>query len=201
MQTQELDRIRYITQTYEALKGLRLVPIGLFIIITSFRQLGWTGLGEQGDCTYTLPLFAVALALYIIVDQYYQRSFGTVRVSKNTPLLPILALLGIFFTAVALEIGLKTSVSLVGLAIGALLIYSGVITRRFYYMIAGAAMLAVSLVPFFLPTAVSGKPFSTFGFWWNMLIGATWIVLGLLDHWKLVQAMKPVQGEVDDRPE
>jgi hypothetical protein len=201
MQTSDLERIRYITQTYEALKGLKLVPFGLFIVISSFRQMGWTGLGNEGDCTYTLPLFVVILALYIVADQYYTRTFGRVRVFKNTPLLPVLILLGILFASIVLELALKTSVSLIGLTIAALLIYSGVKTRRFYYTVAGAAMLAISLVPLFLPPVVSGKPFSTFGFWWTMLIGVSWIVLGLLDHWKLVHAMKPVQGEVDDRPE
>jgi len=195
MQTQELDRIRYITQSYEALKGLKMVPFGLFMIILAFRDLGWTGLGKTGDCTFTLPLFAAMLVLYIIAGQYYTRSFGIVRtLPKNAPLVYGLILMSIFFGAVALEVAVKPPISLVGLTIGALLVYAGARTRRVYSLAAGGFMLLVSLIPLLFPGTVSGAEFGTFGFWWNLLLGLTWTILGLAEHWKLVKAMKPTRG-------
>ncbi len=200
MQTNDLERIRYITQSYEALKGLKMVPFGLFMILMAIRELGWTGLGKQGDCTYTLPLFVLLLGLYIAADQYYTRTFGIVRVLPRTSsLVSGLILLSIFFGAVAIEVAVKPPISLMGLTIGALLVYAGARSRRAYYMSAGAAMGIISLIPLLFPATVSGNMFATFGFWWNLVMGLAWTVLGLADHWKLVKAMQPVRGGEDAR--
>jgi hypothetical protein len=195
MQTQELDRIRYITQTYEALKGLKMVPFGLFMMVIAFRDLGWTWLGETGDCTYTAPLLVMLVGLYFAIDKYYSRTFGVVRVQpKSSPLVYGLILMSIFFGAVAVEVAVKPPISLIGLTISALLIYVGSRTRRGYYIAAGVVMAGISLVPL-LPG--SNRSFGTFGFWWNMLFGVTWTVLGVVDHWMLVRAMKPTVGGED----
>ncbi len=199
MQAQELDRIRYITRTYEALKGLKMVPFGLFMIVIAFRDLGWTWLGKAGDCTYTLPLFVALVGLYFAIDTYYSRTFGVVHIlQKNPPLIYGLILISIFFGAVALEIVVKPPISLMGLAISGLLIYAGSRTHREYYIVAGAVMAGISLVPLLLPG--SSRLFNTFGFWWNVSFGLVWTALGLVDHWKLVKAMKPVQGGADGGP-
>ena len=122
MQTHDLERIRYITQSYEALKGLKMVTFGLFMIVMAAGQLGWTGLGEQGDCTFTLPLFAFLLVLYIAADQYYTRTFGIVHALPHAPSL----VFGLIIALTGYQIGKNTgrSASEVGRASRSAVVYA-----------------------------------------------------------------------------
>lgn len=199
---QDLDRIRYITHYYDALKGLKAVPFGLFMLVMAARGLGWTGLGKEGDCTYTLPLLLFVIALYFAADRYYTRRFGYVRVSNpQVNMLASLGLVALFFGIIALEVVVKPPISLIGLFIGAALVYSGLRTRRVYYSAAGVVMCLVSLVPLLLPAFHSAGPFATFGFFWNFALGVTWVALGLADHFRLVRSFKTIEGEPDARPD
>ncbi len=199
---QDLERIRYLTRYYDALKGLKAVPFGLFMLVMAARGLGWTGLGKEGDCTYTLPLLILVIALYFAADRYYTRSFGFVRASApQVNMLASLGMVALFFGIIALEVAVKPPISLIGLFIGVWLVYSGLRTWRAYYSVAGVVISLVSLVPLAVPVFRAGNAFATFGFFWNFALGMTWVALGLADHFRLVRSFKMVQGETDARPD
>lgn len=199
---QDLDRIRFVTRYYSALQGLKLVPFGLFLIVMSFRSLGWTGLGKSGDCTYTLPLLVLMFILYFVIGRYYTRRFGEVQpVREDAAWWKGMLPLGILVVAIALETIFLPRFSLAGLALAAMLIYSGIVTRRPHYWVAGAAMIVVSLLPLAVGADPTSQIYGTMGFVWSLTFGIVWTAIGLIDHFVLVRAFKPAAEASDARPE
>jgi hypothetical protein len=191
---QNLERVRYFTSHYEAFKGLKMVPFGIFMILLSTRGLGWTWLGKEGDCTYTLPLLFVMIGLYFAASRYYDHHFGVVQSRRvEYSWLYGILLLSVFFGAVVLEVAITPPFSLIGLTIGGLLIWVGISTKRQWYLGAGIVMILFSLLSGFLGSNAPGNSFSTFGFWWNFTLGLVWVVLGLMDHWRLVKEFNTIQ--------
>ena len=191
----EFERAKYLTSYYDALKGLKLVPVGLFLLVLSTRDLGWNLIGREGDCTYSLPLLLVVIALYIAADRYYVRRFGTVQPRQPVSTLVWSAVaLAVFFGVVVLEAAVKLPFSLIGVVIGAALLFSGWRTRRLHYTIGGAVMVVLGLLPL-IPGLADPAVFMPFGFWFNFTLGLLWTVLGILDHFMLIRGMKPVQED------
>lgn len=189
----ELERAKYFTGYYDALKGLKMVPIGLFLLALSTRDLGWNLIGREGDCTYSLPLLLLVIALYFAADRYYAHRFGSVQPRQPNSIL-IWSILGmsVFFGVVVLEAAVKLPFSLIGVVIGAALLFSGWKTHRAHYIIGGAVMLVLGLLPL-MPGLADPEAFMPFGFWFNFALGLLWTLLGLLDHFMLVRGMKSVQ--------
>jgi hypothetical protein len=98
----------------------------------------------------------------------------------------------VFFGIVILEVAVKPPFSLIGLMISLLMIYSGIRTRRWYYWLVGLVLGVLNLLP--LMAGYTWKTFGTFGFWWNTSLGLAFCILGLLDHFRLVSALKPLPG-------
>jgi hypothetical protein len=194
------ERVRYVTRNFNGLQGLKLLPFGLFMILIATRDLGWTWLGTAGDCSYTLPLFLLMGILYMGIGRYYSRRFGTVRQKDmESQWLLGIALVAVFFGMVVLEVAVKPPFSLIGLLISLLLVYSGIRTRRWYYWLVGLVLALLNLLPLLAGTtwktfAISTEAAGTFGFWWNTSLGMAFCLLGLMDHYRLVSALKPLPG-------
>lgn len=198
----DLKQVRYVTRFYSVLKGLKLVPFGIYIFVLSFRHIGWTGLGEEGDCTYTLPLLILMIILYFVIDRYYAKRFGEVKPVKGEDgwwkgILP----LAILMAAIVLENIILTPFSLTGVTIAAFLIYSGILTRRWHYLAGGVAMIIVSLLPLAVGSEPTNRIYGTMGFVWGLTFGSVWMIIGLIDHFILVRAFKPVEEGTYARPE
>ena len=186
----EMERAQYITRNFQALQGLKLLPFGLFMLLMSTRDLGWPWLGEAGDCTYTLPMFLVCIILYMVIDRYYKRRFGSVQQKDaSTQWLLGIAMMGAFFGLLIFEVAVKPPFSLIFLLISALLIYAGIRTQRWYYWAIGVVLIALNLLPVILSLTREDLISGMFGFWWNFALGLGWCVIGLLDHIRLVRGM------------
>lgn len=172
-----------------------MLPFGLYMILLSTRGLGWGWLGAEGDCTYTLPLLLLAIGLYVAISRYYDHRFGVVQPERaQFRWLPGIVFLTIFFGAVLLEAAVKPPFSLIGVLVGALLIWSGVSTNRRSHLWVGAGIILLSLLAVIFP-AGEGNPLATFGFWWNAVIGLAWVVLGIVDHFTLIRHLNALHGE------
>src|SRR5688572_7265615 len=83
----DLQRLRYVTERYEHLQGLRLVPMGIpFLFSALWRdgELTWVpGIDGSGARMWFLALVALAVGLSFIAKTYYQRRFGIVRPAIN----------------------------------------------------------------------------------------------------------------------
>jgi hypothetical protein len=76
METQDLDTIRFVTQRFNEIQGLRtLVPLGLIIL----SGVGTTHFTSWPVALLRAALFLGALSLTLGADRYYRRSFGEVE--------------------------------------------------------------------------------------------------------------------------
>ena len=73
----DLNQVRWITITYANYQGLKAVPLGLLLTLVSL----WAnaGTGPRRDFLFPGACIVVALLLYWLVSQFYERHYGTVR--------------------------------------------------------------------------------------------------------------------------
>jgi len=77
--TAQQDRIRYITEHYEQLQGLRLMPLSVpFVVAAWWNLLPSTKPTVLSARTVELMLMAIAVAASFPIRSYYRRRFGRV---------------------------------------------------------------------------------------------------------------------------
>jgi len=178
-----------------------MIPFGVFILAIAPRDLGSNWLGGPGDCTFTLPMLLAAGGLWFLIGRYYKNTFGKVT-PQTSPGRQVLESTGLGVGLVAVIVienlwyrawpGLP--VSPIGLALAGLYLFLGVRDRRWYYTVFGGAMGIISLLPLFLGTTVGDPIFGTFGLVFSLVYGVGLVLTGLLDHFRLVRMLRPLDG-------
>ena len=189
------DRLRFLTENYTQLQGLRLIPIGLMFV----------GLGlfwNPGVSKLTLSVIvAVALAGVVLIGRYYSRRFGRVRRRWSSHLrdgVVVGLFLAAFFGGVWLDRHLVVPVSVSSLAVAGLFYYihgcSG--GHRRHYAVLAWCFVVLGLVPL-SGLIESSRIFAggSLGFW---IMGAAYLLIGTLDHLLLVRSLGPAQAGEDD---
>lgn len=189
----ELQRLRYVTQRYAHLQGLRLVPLGIpFLASAAWRdgQLTWLpGTDGNGPSYWFVALFAVALTISVAIGGYYRRRFGTVQPARSLrgPL-RLAAFLAALALAFWLQDTLPAVISLPALVIGTAIAYVGVVghSLRTHYL----ALAVLCLV--FATLGTFGVPLHARDVLLDDLIGIGLIVVGIGDHLLLRRTLEPV---------
>lgn len=190
----ELERAKYFTMYYDALKGLRLVPSGLFMILIAMRDsFDWTLLGTTGDLTYTLPLLLLMFVLYFAANYYYIRRYGSVQPrNQETQWVIGCGMLLLFIVVIMLDMRAGLPLSLISAFIGAGLLFSGWKSHRAHYLIGGAVMAVLTLLPI-IPGMDDPTRFMPFSPLFSFTLGLVFVVLGVVDHFILVRELRPVR--------
>lgn len=186
--TYDLQQIRYVTQNYSNLQGLRLIPLGLWLLIVGLVTI-----------EFAIPLLLAAVVLTWLIGIYYKRQFGQVH-SMTSPTWKSY-LLGLLVLAVLIAVAvmdwyLELPVSLLGLtmAIGLFLVWIQPAYRpRLHYLVVAILVAAMSLLP---PLGIfAGGP--AFHPVWAGSLGILLVILvgGLFDHLLLVRAFKALPEE------
>jgi hypothetical protein len=201
MERHDLERIRFVTRHYGELKGLASkVPHGLFLI-GAFGSLHG---GLFAGAFVGLAFLLGTLFFWSYAEAYYSRRFGYVEhVRARSPVSsyvldgPPLRSIAIVSAAAMLGMVLMAfaavfSHSIVCVAWGCILLGSW-LRRRCpallgYYPIFGALLLGLAARSFSFP--LDSHPY--FVIRNEVASGAVLVVVGLLDHWQLVRALKPV---------
>jgi hypothetical protein len=71
----ELTKIRFLAANYSKLQGLRIIPVGLFVLFTAI----WDNAGLQGDLSGLFYSLIGFVLLTWLADRYYVTAFGQVR--------------------------------------------------------------------------------------------------------------------------
>jgi hypothetical protein len=194
-----LELIRYVTQNYASLQGLRVVPLGVWFLMFATGALGAPGaLNALG-----IFLGVSAVVLWWWIGRYYQGAFGAVKVSKSSPLwLPgMIVFWALFLLASWLDYTWRLPFSITWLLIGSVLIGCWSLPtyrRRVHYLVMGLLALGLSfaftfVVGFSLDNDVHRQFLGNF---FNVFLGLMCIVGGSIDHLILMRAFKPLPGEV-----
>jgi hypothetical protein len=187
-----LQRLRYVTERYEQLQGLRLLPMGIpFLLSAAWRdgQLAWApGTHGIGPRIWFVSLFAAAIGLSLMARSYYRRRFGNVQ-SAATIRTPLAAFVftAVFVLAVSVQAD-SSSVSIplviVSLGLGYVGLVGGV-ARTHYLAIAALVALFATLGPLDVPLHAREVL-------WDQLVGISFIVIGVGDHLLLRDTLVPV---------
>jgi hypothetical protein len=191
---QEIKRMETITQSFNLLQGLRVVPFGLFIVVEAAATswLPWYAVWRPLSSGAALLL---AAALSLLAHLYYRRNFGEVRpLRPQSPALQVgLILFGLVLmvTAGSLDRHYNMPVSLFGLAItvflaGALFGQYG--RLRLHHLILVLLMAGMSLLPLtgLVASAELFGPDSVYG---SLVLGLGILLIGLWDHLSLTRAL------------
>lgn len=181
-------RVRYITRNFDALQGLKMVPFGLY-----FLAMGAGWLGKQGDLSLSLPAFVLTLLVYWLTGRYYTRNFGRVNSERsnlvNNFLLPLAVIL-ILWVAAAIDYSMRLPVSVFGLTLAIILFFWWWLQEqrtRIHYAIMASLIVLISLAPL----AGIGEGWLIIqppGTVFHLLVGAIFVLGGILDHLILVKS-------------
>jgi hypothetical protein len=187
-----LQRLRYVTERYEQLQGLRLVPLGIpFLFSAAWRggQLAWApGTSGVGAHIWFVSLITAAIGLSLMARSYYRRRFGNVQ-SAATIKTPLAAF--VFAAMFVLAVSVPTDSS--SIAVPAVILSFGLgyvglvggVARPHYLAIAGFVALFATLGPL-------GVPLHTRDVLCDQLLGIGFIVVGVGDHLLLRDTLVPV---------
>jgi hypothetical protein len=191
---EELKRVKYVTRYYGMLQGLKAVPFGMVIISLALRD---AGLDE-----FATPLLFVAVVLFFVTDRFYDRRFGRVQQSDRTRQVRdlVLFLVGAFLV-IALENMMLLPFSLIGTAVAMLFFVLGIRMKTYYYLPLGLALLAASFLPWYLRVPLTDPAYGSLGLVLLLTLGGVMILAGLLDHWRLMKVMRPVEGGLNGAAE
>lgn len=199
-----MENIRSLTREYGTLQGLRTIPFGLFILALAPRKLGINWLGGDGDCTFTLPLFILGIALWLAIGRYYERAYGKVKIETSSAhqgfeTVGILVLLvgSIIAENLVYRIWPGLSVSPIGATLAIIFLILGINYRRYYYTIFGALMAIISCLPLVLHTSVADQIYGTFGFVFSLVFGVGILLTGILDHLRLERSLRTLTEILD----
>lgn len=192
-----LSRIRRSAAEYSGRQGLFLVVLGLLA--------GYLAFVLPESRTLSAGVLVGFVALFAIVGAYYRRKFGSVTTKSRgvrawSWLVPI-AFVGAAIIAIAAANAAGLANHLVGGLLFAILLVLMAGRRwreHIHYVIAGAALAVITVLPLGFLTVSGDHPFSHGDPVWLLIaFGVLVAVVGLIDHRALVRALPTPAGEAD----
>lgn len=196
---EKLRQMRFVTENFELLQGLRMVPFGLWFLIMAIGDLAQIPVLRQGRLDYPLLLFIAVGGLYWWIGNYYTRNYGRVvhlPKSGRAKLLtgwPIL----LFVVGIALDVWLQLPVSFLAMVLCLYFFVPFIMALplvRVHYALIGLVMLLLSLMPLFVAGPLRMEFFAPAGIYFLLGMGLALIVAGVIDHLWLRSVMQPEQG-------
>lgn len=189
------DELRFLTEHFNHLQGLRMIPFGLLFLSVPFLRT------QDFDARWVAGMLGVAMLLYAAIGVYYNRTFGRVRRRAKSQIRDVAVIAAFVLTtlgAIAFEKVFDPPLSLVGLLIAGLLlyVYRTSAGRRHYYAAVAGVFVFLSCLPL-IGLATSSDVFGKDGGMGDFAVGIMYLVLGILDHKLLLRHLRPVPVEAD----
>jgi hypothetical protein len=190
----EVERIRRITSNYFFWQGLRWVPIGLVVMALGLRRTNWSPIADAWEDTLILCLIVLVMALSPLIGVYCRRSFGDVRddpdAHQRREMMKWLLVYPLMILSLVIDMKFKPAFFVTGpvWCSGILAYWLSTGRGRPHYLIASMSMLGLSVLQWFGFVEPGKQMFSVFG----LVLGAIYIIGGLLDHRELCRILRPV---------
>jgi hypothetical protein len=190
----EVERIRRVTSNYFFWQGLRWVPIGLVVMALGLRRTNWSPIADAWEDTLILCLIVLGMALSPLIGVYYRRSFGDVRddpdAHQRREMMKWLLVYPLMILSLVIDMKFKPAFFVTGpvWCSGILAYWLSTGRGRPHYLIASMSMLGLSVLQWFGFVEPGKQMFSVFG----LVLGAIYIIGGLLDHRELCRILRPV---------
>lgn len=187
-----LQRIRYVTSHYQEIQGLRIVPLGAWLILLAIAEANRSVLPPAPQVAMVIMVFYLlagffVLLFYRIIGAFYERRFGSVNPllqSKSRAFSGCLRGGGFLFV---LYVGLTASNPQLPYVVTLLLMLFliSVAWRSGWYRKDYVVLVAFLVSIYSIPGSVTTM----------LLNGCTVILGGLLDHFLLVRTLKHTPEE------
>ena len=197
---EDLKRVERVTANYFFWQGLRWVPVGFVILIASLKSARWWPFpGIWREITFFAAV-AATIPVSFLIGRYYERVFGRVKgyagLHRRRELLKWYVVYPAMFGSLVIDISLQPSFFISGpvWAAGITAYWWSTGHGRQHYLLAALSMLALSIIQW-QELIEPGKPmFVAFG----VLLGAIYMLCGLLDHFELRRILRPIREVPDD---
>lgn len=188
-----LRRLRFVTERYPHLQGLRLVPLGIpFLVSGAWRSGSFADIPQATGIApryWFLVLLVAALTTSALAGCYYRRQFGTVQPRRR---LGGAIAFGTFAAALAgsawmqdtLQPVIPLPMIVIGLSLGLLGVAGGQV-RAHYLVLSALCLLFASFGAFGVAIEIRDALLDN-------LIGVGLIIIGLGDHLLLRRTLEPV---------
>jgi hypothetical protein len=199
----DLRRIRAVTDNFFFWQGLRWVPFGVALIAFSAGMDPSMPIPKGLRPWFGVPFMLLAMWLSTsVLGQYYARTFGRVRTDPSRHTLRTSVKWLIVYPAIALAMVVDAkwqppvyvSALVFAAAIEAYRESTG--GGRLHYIVASISLLALGILPLMrqMPT---GRPSLSLV---TAILGAIYVIGGLLDHRELVRTLSPSDDDRDVSP-
>ena len=192
----DLGRVRYVTERFGSLQGLRVVPLGLYFLIMSAGDAELIPYVRQGALDVSFGIIVLCFGASWLIGRYYDRRFGRVAAATKSEF-TVGALMGViaYFLSGFVDARLHPPVSLSALFIGAVTLYywNGPLgRRRTHYAVLGAVFVLLGLSPLVTAT-LERAPLDYITY--SVVMGVGIIACGVLDHVMLAGTLRPLPPE------
>ena len=205
-EVRDLERVRYVTENYEQLQGLRNIPLGLILLalgafmLSSARLPPFSPVASDVFFYGSFALLIVAISLYFVIGNYYERRFGWVHTFSMNRKQVVAAITGITVLLVIGSVNLvfQPPIHMIWLVWGISLTAVYWRERRFriHYVAIGVLVSVLSFTPLL---SISRTELSYDAGGLMLFFGILLVVGGFFDHLLLVRTMKTLPEEEDGR--
>ncbi|MGB3635453.1 MAG: hypothetical protein WA982_15530 [Rubrobacteraceae bacterium] len=201
-----LERVRYVTENYEQLQGLKNAPVGLMVLFSGALMLFPSSLRSFssliGGNLYLLYVVLIAMVLlYFAMGSYYERRFGWVQTfsMERQQIVAAIILIIVLVVVGSANLAFQPPIHMIWLAWGVALTVVYWRERRFraHYVVIGILVCGVSFLPLLGISQTGSTAYETGGL--MAFLGILYVVGGILDHFLLVRTMKSLPEEDDGR--
>lgn len=195
---QKLTQMRYVTENFELLQGLRMIPFGLWFLVMAVGDLAQISAFRQGRLDYPLLLLVVVGGLYWWSGVYYAHTYGRVQQRAKSAGQKLFAgwPLLLFIAGIAVDVLLELPVSFLAIALSFYFFVpfiKALPLLRVHYAFIGLVMLCLSLMPLFVTGSLKLAFFAPSGAYFLLGMGLALVVAGILDHFWLRSMMQPAK--------
>jgi len=194
-----IKQLRFFTQNYPHLQGLRTIPLGLLLLLLSL----WANLlhGAARDLTLPISVTLVCLAIYLLIDGYYNRVYGKVKraISHSEVFITangaVLALAAFY-----IDTHNMINISLLGLVFAIAFVFTG-----FWYWRPASTLLYTNIILALTLVILCFLPLITNQEWWGILgfkslllaftfiYGLYCIICGIIAHIYFIKSLPSIQ--------
>jgi len=189
-----LARIHAITSDFFLWQGLRLVPIGALLLLLSARKSGLWPHTPIADLGFAAAA-AISLLAFVKIGDFYDRRFGHVTAAPGAHArrdrIKWLIVYPLMFATLMFDLLAAPAFFVSGPVWAAAIVAFWWSTGRgrSHYLVAAALMLGLSAVQA-AGWVIPGRPM---GILFLAVLGAIYIVAGMLDHLQLTRVLRPVK--------
>lgn len=194
-QEKDLDRIRSVTANYFFWQGLRWVPLGFVIIFLGLSLAPWWPLTGFWSHVALFAAIVIATAGSSWAGTYYAQTFGRVSekpgAHQRRATLKWLLVYPLMLISLIIDFTYGSAFFISGpvWAVGILAYWWSTGRGRRHYLVAAFCMISLSLVQWRGLVAPGKSMYAVFA----TLLGATYVIGGLLDHFELREVLKPIK--------